>query len=86
MNVIELPEEQALVLQQVGEYGEEEFDTLAETLRFDRRRLTQIVRSLHHKGLVYLSEGSYRDPWIHLTSKGRKLMTYMWPDIGTAMA
>jgi DNA-binding MarR family transcriptional regulator len=81
MNVIELPEDQALVLQQVGEYGEEDFDELAETLRYDRGRLSQIVQALHHKGLVYFNRGAQRGSWIHLSSKGRKLMLYLWPDM-----
>lgn len=38
MKTIELPEDYALVLQQVDENGEEDFTNLAESLKFDRRR------------------------------------------------
>lgn len=86
MQKIELPEDQALVLQQVSESGEEDLETLAEIMRFDRSRLIHIVQSLHHKGLIYLTKNVYSDPWIRLSSKGRKLMTYMWPETGLSPA
>ena len=79
MHVVKLPDDYALVLQQVEENGEEAFDMLAESLRFDRKRLIHIVRALQHKGLIYLSQSTH-DPWIRLSVKGRRLMTYLWPE------
>jgi len=80
MQIIELPEDQALVLQQVCEAGEEDLSMLSESLRFDRRRLSHIVQALHHKGLIYFNRKNYQNPWIRVSAKGRKFMTYMWPD------
>ncbi len=80
MKTVHLPEDYALVLQQVEEIGEEEFDTLAETMRFDRKRLTHIVQALRHKGLIVMSQRGRSEPWIRLSSKGRQLMQYLWPE------
>jgi hypothetical protein len=82
MHKVELPEEYALVLQQVEESGEEDFETLAESLRFDRKRLAHIVQALHHKGLIYLNRTAYQDAWIRLSAKGRQLTAYLWPESG----
>lgn len=82
MQHIELPADYALVLQQVGDSGEEDFTNLAETLRFDRRRLLHIVRSLQHKGLVKVSQTAGRDAWISLSAKGRRAMASLWPESG----
>lgn len=84
MQHIELPRDYALVLQTVHENGEEDFANLAETLRFDRQRLAHIVEALRHKGLIYLSRSSRAggDAWIRLSTKGRKIMTTVWPESG----
>lgn len=76
-----LPADYALVLQQVNESGEEDMDTLSESLRVDKKRLAHIVQALHHKGLIYFSRNTY-DPWIHLSAKGRQLVRYVWPEAG----
>ncbi len=80
MHAIELPEDYALVLQQVDEDGEEDFGMLAESLQLDRRRLTHIVQALRHKGLLAMSGRADQDPWIRLSAKGRQLMRYVWPE------
>jgi len=85
MKTARLPEDYALVLQQVEESGEEEFDALAETMRFDRGRLTHIVQALRSKGLIAFNQhGS--SAWIRLTSKGKQLMRYVWPESAPGMA
>ena len=82
MHIRSLPADYALVLQQVEESGEEDFTTLAESLRLDRPRLAHIVEALQHKGLLVLSRSSYADTWIRLSSKGRHFLQYMWPESG----
>jgi predicted transcriptional regulator len=82
MKNITLPADYALVLQQVNESGEEDLDTLSESLRVDKRRLSHIVQALHHKGLIYFSKDTYQDPWIRLSAKGRQLVRYVWPESG----
>jgi hypothetical protein len=82
MQHIELPRDYALVLQTVHDSGEEDFANLAETLRFDRKRLAHIVESLRHKGLIYLANSARGsgDAWIRLSTKGRKFMNNLWPE------
>ena len=82
MRKIELPEDYAIVLQHVNETGEEDLTTLTETLRYDRPRLSHILQGLRQKGLIYFSQDTYREPLIHLSGKGRRLMSYMWPEMG----
>ena len=87
---IELPDDYALVLQTVQESGEEDFANLAETLRFDRQRLSHIIDALRSKGLIYLNlrtsgvGRSGSDAWIRLSAKGRKYMTNIWPESMTS--
>ncbi|HJP96507.1 MAG TPA: hypothetical protein VJ843_03995 [Candidatus Saccharimonadales bacterium] len=81
MKKIMLPADYALVLQQVNESGEEDLDTLSESLRVDKKRLAHIVQALHHKGLIYFSR-NYQEPWIRLSAKGRQLVRYVWPESG----
>jgi len=82
MHTIELPEEYALVLQQVSETGEEDMDTLAEYLRLDRKRLAHVIQALHHKGLITFSRNAYQSSLIRLSAKGRQLISYVWPESG----
>ena len=84
MRKIELPEDYAIVLQQVNESGEEDLTTLSETLLYDRPRLSHILQGLRQKGLIYFSQDTYREPLIRLSGKGRRLMSYMWPEMGMA--
>lgn len=86
MRKIELPEDYAIVLQQVNEMGEEDLTTLTETLRYDRPKLAHILQGLRQKGLIYFSQDTYRDPLVRLSSKGRRLMSYMWPEMGMGQA
>ncbi|HEV7454198.1 MAG TPA: MarR family winged helix-turn-helix transcriptional regulator [Candidatus Saccharimonadales bacterium] len=81
MHKIQLPEDYALVLQQVEENGSEDFSMLAESLRIDRPRLRHIVRALQHKGLIVMQAagGDFR---IRLSAKGQQLTAYIWPQHG----
>lgn len=79
MRTLELPEDYALVLQQIYEEGEQYFSDLAESLSFDRRRLLHIIEALRHKGLV-LMKITQADAWLRVTSKGQRLLTYIWPE------
>jgi DNA-binding MarR family transcriptional regulator len=77
MRSIELPIDYALVLQQVHADGEEDFGNLAETLSYDRRRLSHIVHALQNKGLVTVS-WKRSDGWISLSARGRRLVETLW--------
>jgi DNA-binding IclR family transcriptional regulator len=80
--IAELPEEYAIVLQQIDEDGAEDFNELVETLQFERSRLAHIIQSLQHKGLVSLQGDGERGFWIRLSRKGERLMRYLWPESG----
>ena len=84
MQHIKLPEDYSLVLQEVGDHGEEEVTMLAETLNFEQGRLIHIIESLQHKGLISLTRTSGRGAWIRLSAKGRKFMESLWPESGFA--
>jgi predicted transcriptional regulator len=76
MKKIDLNEDSALVLQQIEEIGEDDFENLNESLRFGRGYLAHILQGLQHKGLVKI-----RGDWISLSSKGRKTAELIWPEL-----
>jgi predicted transcriptional regulator len=76
MKKIELNEDSALVLQQIDEMGEEDFDNLNESMRFGRGYLGHILQNLQHKGLIII-----RGDWVSLSSKGRKTTELIWPEL-----
>jgi DNA-binding MarR family transcriptional regulator len=80
MQHISLPEDYSLVLQEVGDHGEEELTELAESLSFEKGRLQHIILALQHKGLVILNRSMGHGVWIRLSSKGRKFMSNLWPE------
>lgn len=71
---IELPADYTLVLRHIQANEQEEFITLAESLRFNQSRLAHIIQSLQHKGLVLVSRSTYTDAWISLSKKGNRLL------------
>ena len=77
MRSIELPSDYQQVLRQVDAEGEEDFSNLAETLSYDKRRLSHIIHALQHKGLVHVS-WQRRNGWITLSSRGRRLAAALW--------
>lgn len=72
MHKIELPEDYAIVLSQVDKNGAKDFDNLAESLSYDRNRLSHILKALQHKRLIKISKTA-RSSWISLTSRGQRL-------------
>jgi DNA-binding MarR family transcriptional regulator len=79
MHAVQLPEDYALVLQQVDVVGEEDFLGLAESLCLDQSRLSHIVQALRNKGLLRVRY-SAQDTWISLSSKGHRLISSLWPE------
>lgn len=80
MKHIQLPYEQALVLQLINESGEEDFTGLAAALRFGRAKLASILQTLHHKRLILVRKSSYAEAWVRLSAKGRQLIAQAWPE------
>jgi Mn-dependent DtxR family transcriptional regulator len=79
MNSISLEEDYAIVLQIIDENGQEDFEYLAETLRLDRHQLANILQSLQHEKLIYITPNV---PYsrVSLSSRGRRLVGTMWPE------
>jgi DNA-binding MarR family transcriptional regulator len=75
-----MPEDYALVLQQIQENGQDDLANLAESLRIRRSRLTHIIDALKHKGLIRMTRDYRNDVWIELSGKGRRLVSYLWPE------
>ena len=80
MHRITLPEDYALVLQQIQENGQDDIANLAETLHIRRSRLSHIIDSLKHKGLIRVTRDYHSDLWIELSAKGKRLVRYLWPE------
>lgn len=80
MKTINLPEEYALVMQQIAESGQEDFENLAYNLHIARRRIVHIISALQHKGLVQLTQETAYGPLIELSRSGKRLIHYLWPD------
>jgi DNA-binding MarR family transcriptional regulator len=75
-----MPEDYALVLQQIQENGQDDLANLAESLRIRRSRLTHIIDALKHKGLIRMTRDYRNDVWIELSGNGRRLVSYLWPE------
>lgn len=80
-NLLHLPEDYALVLQQIKENGEEDFLSLAESLSISKGRLHHIIESLHRKRLITINWSKWSESWIRLSAKGQKLTNYIWPEM-----
>lgn len=76
---LSLTTNEAIVLQQVHEDGEDDTKTLSRMLGMSRQHMMAVIGRLKRKGLVAI-DGSYDGLWVHLTGKGRQLIHYMWPE------
>ncbi len=75
---------EALILQQVHEDGEDDVSTIAIQLGMSRSYVAAVVSHLKNKRLVVV-QASLDDLWIHLTANGRQLVNYMWPETRTKL-
>lgn len=77
----QLPEDYALVLQQINEDGSDGFEDLVGALQLDRGRLGHILRALHHKGLIRIEHVSFGEEiWLSLSAKGKRFVSLLWPE------
>ena len=70
---------EALVLQQIHDDGEDDTRSLARMFGMSRAHMMSIVSHLKQKGLVTI-KGGYDGLWVHVTRKGTQLMHYLWPE------
>ncbi len=79
-NRITISNEEAIVLQQISESGEEDLVSLARGLRMHRSRVMQHLEHLKHKGLITI-KATYGDWWVRTSAEGTRLVRYMWPEM-----
>ena len=84
-NQLALTPNEALVLQQVLEDGEDDLSTIAIQLGMSRGYVSNLVVHLKTKGLVAIST-NFDDLWIRLTTRGRHLVDTLWPESRTTFA
>lgn len=77
---MQITNEEALVLQQISESGEEDVASLATGLRMNRSRVARTLEKLKHKGLIII-KSTYNDLWVRTSAKGTRLIHYMWPEM-----
>jgi hypothetical protein len=75
----ELPEEYAVILQQISEDGGDNLANLAQVVQVERGHLLHIVSALRRKGLVSVEQLGY-EPWLTVSAKGQRLIQYLWPE------
>ncbi len=79
-NRITISNEEAIILQQISESGEEDLVSLARGLRMHRSRVMQHLEHLKHKGLITI-KATYGDWWVRTSAEGTRLVRYMWPEM-----
>lgn len=77
---ITLSADEALVLQQIEESGEEDIVSLAANLHMSRERIIQLLDRLKCAGLVVI-RSTYGDWWVHMSTRGKQLTGYLWPEM-----
>ena len=81
----ELTPNEAIVLQQVHEDGEDDTRTLASTLGMSRHHVLTIIERLERKGLIAI-DNDFDGLWVRLTRKGQYIMRQIWPEARGAFA
>lgn len=77
---IQISNEEAIVLQQISESGEEDVTGLSRSLRMNHHHVIRMLERLKRKGLVSI-KAAYGNWWIHTSAKGTQLIRYMWPEV-----
>lgn len=75
---VSLTTNEALVLQQIHEDGEDDLPTLSQQLGMSRGYAAAIIASLKHKGLLIVSD-EYHHIWVRPSVRGKRIVHYIWP-------
>lgn len=78
-NSIKLSTAEAIILQQIHDDIEEDVAMLSSQLGMSRSRIAAIVDTLKQKGLLIINH-DYHGTWVRLSSRGNRLMAYLWPE------
>lgn len=76
---ITLSNDDAIVLQQISETGEEDLSSLARSLNMKQGRVRASIESLRRKGLISIKRTA-NEWWINISSKGKAFSQYIWPE------
>lgn len=79
---IDLSSEDAMVLQQISESGEEDVISLSQVLGMRRGRVMVSIERLRRKGLIVVQRTA-SDWWVQVSMKGKQLSHYVWPEMPT---
>ena len=79
-NEINLTTNEALVLQQVYEDGGDDAAMLAAQMGMPRRTAMHVLVDLRRKGLMVIDQ-AYDDAWVRLTTRGKRLVQRIWPEM-----
>lgn len=77
---VSLSAEDAMVLQQISETGEEDLTSLEQVLGMQRGRVMASLEALRKKGLITIQRTA-GDWWVRMSSKGKELTSYVWPEM-----
>lgn len=68
-----------MILQQINQTGEEDIISLEQALGMQRGRLLARLEHLRRKGLITIQRTA-SDWWVQMSSKGKQVSTYIWPE------
>lgn len=77
---ISLTNDDAIILQQISESGEEDIVSLSRSLGMQRGRVMASIESLRRKGLITVKRIS-GDWWVRVSNKGKQLTHHVWPEL-----
>ena len=77
---LNLTTDEALVLQQIIESGEEDLTGLTESLQMSRPKLMSQLSRLKNKGLIKIKTTT-GDWWVSMSRRGKQTIHYLWPEM-----
>lgn len=77
---LNLTTDEALVLQQIIESGEEDLTSLTESLQMSRPKLMSQLSRLKNKGLIKIKTTT-GDWWVSMSRRGKQTIHYLWPEM-----
>lgn len=77
---LNLTTDEALVLQQIIESGEEDLTGLTESLQMSRPKLMSQLSRLKNKGLIKIKTTT-GDWWVSMSRRGKQTIHYMRPEM-----
>ena len=80
---VNLTSNEALVLQQIAEKGEDDVIGLSRGLSMSRSQVAKQLDRLRAKKLVTI-KATCGDLWVRASKRGRQLVNYMWPEMAPA--